>query len=55
MKMTDEELLALEGEPYTRENARKLIYGARIDSKGIIVKVITSKEAKPKRTFFHLF
>ena len=55
MKMTDEELLALEGKPYTRENARKLIYGALIDSKGIIVKVITSKEAKPKRAIFHFF
>ena len=41
--MTDEELLALKGKPYTKENARKLIYGGRIDSKGIIVKVITSK------------
>jgi len=53
--MTDEELLAMEGKPYTRENAKKLIYGARINSQGIIVKVITSKEAKPKHSFFHIF
>jgi len=53
--MTDEELKKLEGEPYTRENARKLIYGARVNSNGIIVKVITSKEIKAKRAFFHFF
>ena len=47
-KMTDEELLALEGQPYTKENARKLIYGGRIDSKGIIVKVITSKDRRKR-------
>jgi hypothetical protein len=55
MEMTDEELQALEGRPYSRENARQLIYGARIDSNGIIVKVFTSKEAKLKRSFFHIF
>ncbi len=46
--MTDEELLELEGKPYTKENARKLIYGGRIDSKGIIVKVMTSKDKRKK-------
>lgn len=55
MKVSDEELLALKGELYTRENARKLIYGARIDCNGVIVKVITSKEMKPKRSLFHIF
>jgi hypothetical protein len=52
--MTDEELLELEGKPYTKENARKLIYGGRINSEGIIVKVIISKETRKRsiRSFF---
>jgi len=40
--MTEEELLSLKGQPYTKENARKLIYGGIIDSKGFIVEVLTS-------------
>ncbi len=46
--MTDKELKKLEGRPYTKENARKLIYGGRIDSKGIIVEVITKEENKKR-------
>jgi hypothetical protein len=54
--MTDEELLQLVGKPYTRENERKMIYGGRIDTKGIIVDVKTSKDnIKCKRSFFSLF
>ena len=42
--MTDKELKKLVGKPYTRENGKKLIYGGRVDSKGTIVEVITSKD-----------
>ena len=55
--MTDEELLQLIGKPYTKENAKKMIYGGRIDNNGIIVKVITKKENKKlaKRCKFFSF
>ncbi len=54
--MTDEELEKLIGQPYSKENARKLIYGGRIDSKGIIVDVITSKERKKRcKSFLSFF
>jgi hypothetical protein len=39
-----DELLKLKGQPYTKENAKKLIYGGIIDSKGIIIEVLTSKK-----------
>ena len=56
MKMTDEELLELVGKPCTRENERKMIYGGRIDCKGIIVDVKTSKDnIKHKKSFFSFF
>jgi len=44
--MTDEELKKLEGKLYTKENAKKLKYGARVNSNGIIVKVLTSGDCK---------
>ncbi len=44
--MTDKELKKLVGKPYTRENSKKLIYGGRVDSKGTIVEVITSKDKR---------
>lgn len=44
--MSDDELLQLVGKPYTKDNARKMIYGGRIDSRGIIVEVITQKKDK---------
>ena len=54
--MTDEELLELVGKPCTRENERKMIYGGRIDCKGIIVDVKTSKDnIKHKKSFFSFF
>ncbi|MFO7676874.1 MAG: hypothetical protein R6V50_00600 [Thermoplasmatota archaeon] len=54
--MTDEELKKLEGKPYTKDNARKLIYGGRINSKGIIVEVITKKKHKKRcRSTFSFF
>lgn len=46
MKITDDELLSLIGKPYTKENAKKMIYGGRINSKGIIMMVITEKEER---------
>jgi len=57
--MTDDELLALKGKPYTKENAKKLIYGGRIDSSGTIIEVMTSKDTKITRrskiSFISLF
>jgi len=44
--MTDKELKKLVGKPYTRENGKKLIYGGRVDSKGTIVEVLTSKDVR---------
>jgi len=44
--MNDEDLKKLVGQPYTEENAKKLIYGGRVNSKGIIVKVITKSDKK---------
>lgn len=44
----DRILLSLIGEKYTKENARKLRYGGRIDSNGIIVKVVTRTEHEEK-------
>ena len=44
--MTDKELTALIGKPYSKENAKKLIYGGRVNSQGIIVEVITKQESK---------
>ena len=54
--MSDEELLQLIGQPYNRENGRKMIYGGRIDSKGIIVDVKISKDnIKRKKSIFPIF
>ena len=56
MKMSDEELLQLIGKPYNRENGRKMIYGGRINIKGIIVDVKTSKDnIKQKKSIFSIF
>jgi len=53
--MSDEELKTLEGKPYTKENAKKMIYGGRINSKGIIVEVKTSKEICRKKSIIPFF
>lgn len=44
MRKEDEELQALLGKEYTPENAHALKYGGIVDSKGIIVRVITKRD-----------
>jgi hypothetical protein len=46
MKMTDKELLNLEGKRYTRKTRSLLKYGCSIDHEGNIIHVVTKKEMK---------
>lgn len=38
--VTDDEIVSVLGRKSTKENTKKLIYGGRINAKGIIVSVI---------------
>lgn len=44
MVLSDIEIKSVERKPYTPENARRLIYGGRVNTKGIIVKAYTKDE-----------
>jgi hypothetical protein len=49
--ITDSEIKSTEGKPYTPENAKKLIYGGRVNTKGIITKAYTSADYEYRRYF----
>lgn len=44
MVWSDVEIKSVERKPYTPENAKRLIYGGRVNSNGIIVKAYTKEE-----------
>jgi len=44
MQVTDSEIKSVEGKPYNLENAKKLIYGGRVNSHGIITIAYTKEE-----------
>jgi len=44
MVLSDVEIKSVERKPYTPENARRLVYGGRVSSNGIIVKAYTKEE-----------
>jgi hypothetical protein len=48
-KDEDKELLKLVGQPYNKENSKKMKYGGAVDSNGNIVKVVTKSENEDAR------
>jgi hypothetical protein len=42
--IADSEITSTEGKPYTPKNAKKLIYGGRVNTKGIITKAYTKAD-----------
>lgn len=44
--LSDSEIKSVEGKLYNPETSRKLIYGGRVNTKGIIVKAYTNDEFK---------
>lgn len=44
--IADSEIKSTEGKAYTPQNAKKLIYGGRVNTKGIIIKAYTKEEYK---------
>lgn len=44
--LSDSEIKDVEGKPYTPETSKKLVYGGKVNSKGIIVKAYTNDEFK---------
>ena len=48
-EISDEELLALVGQPSTRENMRKMKHGGSVGADGTIKSVVTQKEMEQQR------